>query len=77
MEKEKKINFFTNFYVSYENCANLKKKNLLIISLSHLEKKLKDKFLRKKISNNVRGNRKREIWSFGYNLFLLKLKTKN
>ena len=60
MEKEKKINFFTNFYVSYENCANLKKK-LLIISLSHLEKKLKDKFLRKKISNNVRGNRKREI----------------
>ena len=26
MEKEKKINFFTNFYVSHENCANLKKK---------------------------------------------------
>ena len=38
------------------------KNNLLIISLSHLEKKkIKDKILRKKIPNNVRGNRKREI----------------
>ena len=34
--------------------------NLLIISLYHLEKKLKDKFLRKNILNNVRGNRKRD-----------------
>ena len=43
MEKEKKINFFTNFYVSHENCANLKKKNLLIIYLKHLGPKKKIK----------------------------------
>ena len=50
-KRKKNFNFFTNFYISHENCAKFfLKNNLLIISLKHLgpKKKLKDNFLRKK-----------------------------